>query len=116
MTGALIEDKQDGTVEPASANGASQSAQPSLKALLESLLFVADTPVSIAKLAEALDQDVKETEEALVELDKLYHDQGRKLPGALRSCPASSGRQPKETYFSGWPDFVRRMFSLSSTS
>ena len=50
----------------------------SLAALLECLLFVADEPLSVARLAEALEVTPSQVEETLLELE------GRLLEGGLR--------------------------------
>lgn len=50
-----------------------------LKALLESLLFVADEPVTARRLAEVLQAEEKEVEEALRELQAEYAQRGLRI-------------------------------------
>jgi len=50
-----------------------------LTALLESLLFVADEPVSVARLSKALDVTPGQVEQALRELEKSYQSRGLRL-------------------------------------
>ena len=49
------------------------------KSLVESLLFVADHPVPIRDLAEALEVDTDEIESALLSLDADYQERGIRL-------------------------------------
>ncbi|MGH2524685.1 MAG: SMC-Scp complex subunit ScpB [Anaerolineales bacterium] len=51
----------------------------SLEALVESLLFVAEGPVTVARLAEALDVNAREVEAALAALSESYAQAGRGL-------------------------------------
>jgi segregation and condensation protein B len=53
-----------------------------LTALMESLLFVADEPVSVGRLAEALETTVGETERALRELKENFQGRGLRLERA----------------------------------
>lgn len=55
---------------------------PSLAALVESLLFVADEPVSVARLAAALEVKPSEVEAALGELEEAYEMRGLRLQRA----------------------------------
>jgi segregation and condensation protein B len=50
-----------------------------LSALLESLLFVADTPIEPLQVAKALDIKRQVVEEGLTRLDRLYRENGRGL-------------------------------------
>jgi len=50
-----------------------------LSALVESLLFVADEPVSVGRLAEALDVNQGQIEQALRELEEMFQDRGVRL-------------------------------------
>jgi segregation and condensation protein B len=50
-----------------------------LKSLVESLLFVADSPVSVHDIAQALEVEVDEVESALQYLDDEYEDRGIRL-------------------------------------
>lgn len=52
---------------------------PPLFSLVESLLFVADEPVEVAKLAEALQRSKGEVEEAVTELAAYYQENNRGL-------------------------------------
>nr|HID12771.1 SMC-Scp complex subunit ScpB [Anaerolineae bacterium] len=54
----------------------------SLAARLESLLFVADAPVSIGRLAEALEVTAGQVEQALADLEAAYADRGLRLQRA----------------------------------
>ncbi len=53
-----------------------QDTRVSLTALVESLLFVADEPVSVARLAEALEVTPGQVERALRELDQVLQNRG----------------------------------------
>lgn len=55
------------------------SAELSLEALVESLLFVADGPVPIARLAEALDATTRQIEATLEALSATYAQRGLSL-------------------------------------
>jgi segregation and condensation protein B len=50
-----------------------------LSALIESLLFVADEPVSVGRLAEALEATEGEIEQALRELEEILNQRGLRL-------------------------------------
>lgn len=63
-------------------DGAKSDSIPSLVALVESLLFVADSPVSIGRLAEALEVTTGQVEQALGELDAVYTGRGLRLQRA----------------------------------
>jgi len=54
----------------------------SLAALVESLLFVAEGPVELRRLAAALEADVPQIEAALLELDGIYQGRGLRLQRA----------------------------------
>jgi segregation and condensation protein B len=54
----------------------------SLMAKVESLLFVADAPVSVARLAEALEATPGQVERALADLEDLYAERGLRLQRA----------------------------------
>jgi segregation and condensation protein B len=54
----------------------------SLEAMLEGLLFVADSPVSVGRLAEALQVTPAQVEHALEELASAYADRGLRLQRA----------------------------------
>jgi segregation and condensation protein B len=58
---------QSGAAAPEAKNGAL-----GLEALVESLLFVADGPVPVARIAEALEATPREVEAALAALDEAY--------------------------------------------
>jgi segregation and condensation protein B len=60
---------------PAGATSA-QTAGLSLPALLESLLFVADEPVTIEQLAQALESAPEQVTAALDQLASVYHEAG----------------------------------------
>jgi segregation and condensation protein B len=76
-----------------------------LKSVLESLLFVADAPVSLSQLADALDGvDRKEIGSALEELQSEYEAAGR----GFRLIEVANGfqmRTPKEH-----ADWIRRLY------
>ncbi len=57
----------------------SNSRSLGLTAQLESLLFVADGPVSVGRLAEALETTVGQVEKALTALEASYVDRGLRL-------------------------------------
>ncbi len=63
-------------------NGAKHDGIPSTAALVESLLFVADAPVSVSRLAEALEATPGQIEQALTELEALYTGRGIRLQRA----------------------------------
>jgi segregation and condensation protein B len=74
---AKVEDTRKGTpieAAPTDGNGAL-----SLEALVESLLFVADEPVPVAQLANALEVNPREVEAALTALAETYAQQPRGL-------------------------------------
>jgi segregation and condensation protein B len=50
-----------------------------LAAIVESLLFVADAPVSVSQLAEAIECEVRDVEAALLSLSDSYSDRGIRL-------------------------------------
>ncbi len=50
-----------------------------IKSLVESLLFVADEPVGVERLASAIDVDSREIEDALQELSEEYEQRGLRL-------------------------------------
>lgn len=50
-----------------------------LAALIESLLFVADEPVSVGRLAEALEQSPGRVEQGLEELERALEERGLRL-------------------------------------
>jgi segregation and condensation protein B len=50
-----------------------------LEAILESLLFVADAPVSLSQLAEVVECDVREVEAALQSLTESWADRGMRV-------------------------------------
>lgn len=54
----------------------------SLAALVESLLFVAEGPVELRRLAAALEVSVSDIETALAELERSYHSRGLRLQRA----------------------------------
>jgi len=56
-----------------------QEKELDLTALIESLLFVADRPVSVDDLATALEKTTQEVETALVSLDEHYQSRGIRL-------------------------------------
>ncbi len=64
---------------PASEDGTSQPPGLFLSGLVESLLFVADEPVTPGKLAQALERSEAEVQEALASLQALYQETGRGL-------------------------------------
>lgn len=69
----------------------------SLEALVESLLFVADGPVPLARLAEALDVNTREVEGALEALSRGYAERGLSLQRIrdkvqLTTAPAAAER------------------------
>jgi segregation and condensation protein B len=78
---------QVGGVEPEAALQRAPTPAPeppneeplSLEALVESLLFVADGAVPVARLAEALDVSVREVESALLTLSQAYRHRGLSL-------------------------------------
>ncbi|MBL8055176.1 MAG: SMC-Scp complex subunit ScpB [Anaerolineales bacterium] len=92
--------------EPAAAPEPEPEAAPqvgpppvslSLEALLESLLFVADGPVPVARLAEALDVHGREVEAALEALGHSYAERGLSLQRIrdkvqLTTAPAAAER------------------------
>ncbi|MEJ2560331.1 MAG: SMC-Scp complex subunit ScpB [Anaerolineae bacterium] len=51
----------------------------SLAAIVESLLFVADAPVTVSQLAEAIEHDVRDVEDALQSLAESYLNRGVRL-------------------------------------
>jgi segregation and condensation protein B len=55
------------------------SSPPALAATIESLLFVADSPVSVSHLAEALERDERDVEAALQTLADGYAGRGMRL-------------------------------------
>lgn len=55
---------------------------PSMTALVESLLFVADAPVPVTRLAEALEATPGQVEQALGELEAAYVGRGLRLQRA----------------------------------
>lgn len=57
-------------------NGVTAQQELSLKALVESLLFVADEPVSIERLASVLEVAPEQVEQALTELSDEYAGRG----------------------------------------
>jgi segregation and condensation protein B len=63
-------------------DGAKSDGIPSLVALVESLLFVADAPVSVGRLAEALEVTPGQVEQALGELDSACAGRGLRLQRA----------------------------------
>ena len=62
--------------EPASSAGSAASAALTLPALLESLLFVAEEPVTIMQLAQVLEVATEEVETAVAQLTADYHSGG----------------------------------------
>jgi segregation and condensation protein B len=50
-----------------------------LAAIIESLLFVADGPVSVSQLAEAAERDVRDVEATLQSLTEIYAGRGMRL-------------------------------------
>jgi segregation and condensation protein B len=58
------------------------SGGPSLETLLESLLFVADEPVTTSRLAQALDVSTSAVETALANLQGIYAHRGMRLQRA----------------------------------
>jgi len=62
-----------------SSGGASGNNGLGTAAYLESLLFVADAPVSVARLAEALGVRDAQIEQALAELERVYEGRGLSL-------------------------------------
>ena len=50
-----------------------------LKSLIESLLFVADRPVTVQELAASLEAEVKEVQDALLQLQTEYQERGIRL-------------------------------------
>jgi segregation and condensation protein B len=77
---------EDAQTAEAGSNGAApedQGAQPdallTLAARTESVLFVADAPVSIGRLAEVLDSSTGQVEQALAELEAAYAGRGLRL-------------------------------------
>jgi segregation and condensation protein B len=56
-----------------------QEKEMDLEALIESLLFVADRPVSVDDLATALERTVQEVETVLVSLEQRYESRGIRL-------------------------------------
>lgn len=65
-----------------SDDGTKSNGIPSTAALVESLLFVADSPVSVARLAEALEATPGQVEQALGELEAAYAERGLRLQRA----------------------------------
>lgn len=63
-------------------DGAKSQGIPSLTVLVESLLFVADSPVSVTRLAEALEATPGQVERALDELEAAYRERGLRLQRA----------------------------------
>lgn len=63
----------DTGIELASAAGSVASAPLTLPALLESLLFVAEEPVTIMQLAQVLEVSTEEVESAVAQLAADYH-------------------------------------------
>lgn len=61
------------------SDGAKNDGIPSMMALVESLLFVADAPVSVSRLAEALEATPGQIEQALNELEATYPGRGLRL-------------------------------------
>ncbi len=59
--------------------GTAEQGDLTLPALLESLLFVADGPASVSRLAEALQVSVQEVEQALRELEAALQTRGLRL-------------------------------------
>lgn len=67
----------------------------SLSALVESLLFVADGPVPMAQLAQALEVNARQVEAALKELETVYAGRGLRLQRSkdsvqLTTAPAAA--------------------------
>jgi segregation and condensation protein B len=84
------------------------STSLSLEALVESLLFVADGPVPVARLAEALEARPQHIEAALEALGRLYADRGLSLQRAkdkvqLTTAPAAA-------------DHVQRFLGLAASA
>jgi segregation and condensation protein B len=50
-----------------------------LKSLIESLLFVADRPLTVQELAAALEAEIQEIQDALLELEAEYQERGIRL-------------------------------------
>jgi segregation and condensation protein B len=60
-------------------NGDQQQHDLTLKALIECLLFVADEPVSLDRLAAVLDTSLGEIEQAITDLGREYAPRGLRL-------------------------------------
>lgn len=69
-------------VEQPSAEKTTAQQPTNLRVLVESLLFVAESPVTIAAIARALDVDEAKIEEILNELKQDYADRGMRLQRA----------------------------------
>jgi segregation and condensation protein B len=81
---------------PATASAA-QESDLTLDALIEGLLFVADGPVSVARLAEALEVSARDVEASLAVLSGAYHRRGLSLQRfrdkvQLTTAPGAAGR------------------------
>jgi segregation and condensation protein B len=88
-------------VRPAAATPAStltvENGALSLEAQVESLLFVADGPVPVARLAEALEVTPREVEAALASLNEAYKHRGLSVQRLrdkvqLTTAPATAAR------------------------
>jgi len=67
-----------------------------LAARVESLLFVADAPVTVTRLAEALEVRLEDIEEALAELKRLYVGRGLCLQRAENRVQLTTAPQAAE--------------------
>lgn len=92
--------------EPESTEQA--STEVDLTILLEGLLFVAPDPVSPQHLAAVLDLPIKEVEEGLADLEKLYEKRGLRLQRQSGRVQLTSA--PEVT------DYIESFLGLDATS
>ena len=72
----------DSTDAPENQKARGDGETSNLEALLESLLFVADEPVTVNQLAQALDVTVDDVEAGLAVLQRIYANRGVRLQRA----------------------------------
>lgn len=82
MSEEATKPKPDAPDVPAASQTRSDDGRLGLVALVESLLFVADEPVTVSRLARALDVTPDEIEAALANLRELYAGRGVRIQRA----------------------------------
>jgi len=79
MSQNLVSKQSDPTHVPDSDGTSGDRIPANLEALVEGLLFVADEPVTVSQLAQAVDATSDEIEESLASLSYIYEGRGIRL-------------------------------------